>query len=129
MSETLAAIARSQLSFNADTPGAERTAACKAFLKETMTKLRLRHDQGAPGLEVEHGRTEIIDTIIMRLMAGGVFLSEGILKFVYANQGVGRFTKIGIPLPELRRPVEIIGRFMEIARVRERLLLHDVRSG
>jgi len=40
-------------------------------------------------------------TIIMRLMAGGVFLSEGILKFVYANQGVGRFTKIGIPLPEL----------------------------
>jgi hypothetical protein len=29
----------------------------------------------------------------------------------------------------LRRPGEIIGRFMEIARVRERLLLHDVRSG
>jgi putative oxidoreductase len=40
-------------------------------------------------------------TIVMRLMVGGVFLSEGILKFVYTNQGVGRFTKIGIPLPEL----------------------------
>jgi uncharacterized membrane protein YphA (DoxX/SURF4 family) len=34
-------------------------------------------------------------------MAGGVFLWEGVLKFVYQNQGVGRFTKIGIPFPEL----------------------------
>ena len=24
---------------------------------------------------------------------------EGILKFVYANQGIGRFTKLGMPLP------------------------------
>jgi uncharacterized membrane protein YphA (DoxX/SURF4 family) len=38
-------------------------------------------------------------TILIRLMAGGVFLSEGILKFAYVNQGVGRFTKIGIPEP------------------------------
>jgi len=38
-------------------------------------------------------------TILVRMMAGGVFLWEGILKFVYANQGVGRFTKIGIPFP------------------------------
>lgn len=38
-------------------------------------------------------------TILIRLMAGGVFLWEGILKFVYTNQGVGRFTKIGIPAP------------------------------
>ena len=34
-------------------------------------------------------------------MAGGVFFWEGILKFVYANQGIGRFTKLGIPFPEL----------------------------
>ena len=40
-------------------------------------------------------------TILLRLMAGGVFLWEGILKFVYANQGVGRFTKLGIPFPGL----------------------------
>ncbi len=33
-------------------------------------------------------------TIVLRLMAGGVFLWEGILKFVYANQGIGRFTKL-----------------------------------
>src|SRR5580658_2213318 len=38
-------------------------------------------------------------TLLLRLMAGGVFLWEGILKFVYANQGVGRFTKLGMPLP------------------------------
>ena len=39
-------------------------------------------------------------TILIRGMAGGVFLWEGILKFVYTNQGVGRFTKLGIPFPE-----------------------------
>src|SRR3989442_559045 len=39
-------------------------------------------------------------TILLRLMAGGVFFWEGILKFVYVNQGVGRFTKLGIPFPE-----------------------------
>jgi uncharacterized membrane protein YphA (DoxX/SURF4 family) len=46
-------------------------------------------------------------------MAGGVFLSEGILKFVYANQGVGRFTKLGMPMPEFTATfvgtLEIIG--------------------
>jgi putative oxidoreductase len=51
--------------------------------------------------------------LIMRLMAGGVFLSEGILKFVYANQGVGRFTKLGFPAPELTATfvgsLEIVG--------------------
>ena len=38
-------------------------------------------------------------TLLLRLMAGGVFFWEGLLKLVYANQGVGRFTKLGIPLP------------------------------
>src|SRR5438876_5565404 len=38
-------------------------------------------------------------TILIRCMAGGVFFWEGILKFVYTNQGVGRFTKLGIPFP------------------------------
>jgi putative oxidoreductase len=38
--------------------------------------------------------------LILRLMAGSVFFWEGILKFVYANQGVGRFTKLGFPFPE-----------------------------
>ena len=38
--------------------------------------------------------------LIIRLMAGTVFFWEGILKFVYTNQGVGRFTKLGFPFPE-----------------------------
>ena len=38
--------------------------------------------------------------LILRLMAGGVFFMEGILKFVYVNQGVGRFTKLGFPMPD-----------------------------
>jgi uncharacterized membrane protein YphA (DoxX/SURF4 family) len=37
--------------------------------------------------------------VLLRLMAGSVFLWEGVLKFVYANQGVGRFTKLGFPAP------------------------------
>jgi putative oxidoreductase len=40
-------------------------------------------------------------TVLVRLMAGGVFLSEGMLKFVYTNQGVGRFTKLGFPAPDV----------------------------
>jgi putative oxidoreductase len=51
--------------------------------------------------------------LIMRIMVGGVFLSEGILKFVYTNQGVGRFTKLGIPAPEFTATfvgsLEIVG--------------------
>ncbi len=38
--------------------------------------------------------------LLIRLMAGGGFFMEGILKFVYVNQGVGRFTKLGFPFPE-----------------------------
>jgi len=37
--------------------------------------------------------------VLLRVMAGGVFFWEGILKFVYINQGVGRFTKLGMPFP------------------------------
>lgn len=38
--------------------------------------------------------------LIIRLMAGSVFFWEGIMKFIYAAQGVGRFTKLGFPFPE-----------------------------
>jgi len=41
-------------------------------------------------------------TILIRLMVGGVFLVEGILKFLYPGElGAGRFAKIGIPSPEV----------------------------
>ncbi|MCH7401490.1 DoxX family protein [Belliella kenyensis] len=40
-------------------------------------------------------------TIIIRLMVGAVFLSEGIQKFLFpAIRGAGRFEKIGLPNPE-----------------------------
>jgi putative oxidoreductase len=38
--------------------------------------------------------------LFLRLMAGGVFVSEGVLKFAYpATLGVGRFAKLGFPVP------------------------------
>ncbi|MES1166186.1 MAG: DoxX family protein [Verrucomicrobiota bacterium] len=58
-------------------------------------------------------------TALMRVMAGGVFLSEGILKFVYTNQGVGRFTKLGFPFPDFTASfvggLEIVGGCLMIA--------------
>jgi uncharacterized membrane protein YphA (DoxX/SURF4 family) len=38
---------------------------------------------------------------LIRLAVGGVFSASGLIKFLYANQGVGRFTNLGIPAPEL----------------------------
>ena len=43
--------------------------------------------------------------ILIRLIVGGVFLSEGIQKFLLPDtQGVGRFEKIGIYRPEIMAP-------------------------
>ena len=40
--------------------------------------------------------------ILVRLLVGAVFLSEGIQKFLFPDDlGVGRFIKIGIPRPEV----------------------------
>jgi putative oxidoreductase len=52
-------------------------------------------------------------TILIRLLVGAVFMSEGIQKFLFpAALGVGRFTKIGIPVPQFLAPfvgiVEIV---------------------
>jgi uncharacterized membrane protein YphA (DoxX/SURF4 family) len=44
-------------------------------------------------------------TVLVRVMTGGVFLSEGIQKFLYPGDlGAGRFAKIGIPSPEIMGP-------------------------
>ena len=40
-------------------------------------------------------------TILIRLAVGGVFFASGLIKFLYTNQGAGRFAKLGIPAPEL----------------------------
>lgn len=44
-------------------------------------------------------------TLIIRGMIGVVFLSEGIQKFLFADQlGAGRFVKIGLPNPDFLGP-------------------------
>ena len=52
-------------------------------------------------------------TILIRILVGGVFLSEGIQKFLFPEAlGIGRFAKIGIPAPGFTAPfvgvVEIV---------------------
>ena len=45
--------------------------------------------------------------ILVRLVVGGVFLSEGVQKFLFPDAlGVGRFVKIGIPAPEIMAPFD-----------------------
>jgi uncharacterized membrane protein YphA (DoxX/SURF4 family) len=65
-------------------------------------------------------------TIALRFMAGGVFLWEGILKFVYANQGIGRFTKLGMPLPHFTADfvacLEIVGGLLLLSGLLTRLI-------
>jgi putative oxidoreductase len=51
--------------------------------------------------------------LLIRILAGWVFLSEGIQKFLFTDSlGVGRFVKIGIPWPHVMAPfvgvVEIV---------------------
>jgi putative oxidoreductase len=44
-------------------------------------------------------------TLLIRLVVGTVFLSEGIQKFLFpAALGVGRFVRIGIPMPDVMAP-------------------------
>ncbi|HKR15378.1 MAG TPA: DoxX family protein [Pyrinomonadaceae bacterium] len=51
--------------------------------------------------------------LLIRIVVGGIFLSEGIQKFLYpAENGAGRFARIGIPSPDVMGPfvgvVEIV---------------------
>jgi uncharacterized membrane protein YphA (DoxX/SURF4 family) len=44
--------------------------------------------------------------LLIRMLVGCVFLSEGVQKFLFADAlGVGRFLKIGIPMPEIMAPL------------------------
>ncbi len=65
-------------------------------------------------------------TVLVRLLVGCVFLSEGIQKFLFPEAlGVGRFIKIGIPAPQFFAPfvgaVEIVGGVLLIAGLLTRL--------
>jgi uncharacterized membrane protein YphA (DoxX/SURF4 family) len=65
-------------------------------------------------------------TLLLRAMAGGVFFWEGLLKFVYVNQGVGRFTKLGIPFPHFTAAfigyLEIFGGLLLLSGLMTRLI-------
>jgi uncharacterized membrane protein YphA (DoxX/SURF4 family) len=74
-------------------------------------------------------------TVLIRIVVGGVFLTEGIQKFLYpADLGAGRFAKIGIPMPETMGPfvgtVEILCGALVIlgllTRLASTLLLIDI---
>ncbi len=57
-------------------------------------------------IETDESKT----TLLIRLMVGTVFLSEGIQKFLFpALLGTGRFEKIGLPAPEFLGP--LVGSF------------------
>jgi putative oxidoreductase len=44
--------------------------------------------------------------LVIRIMVGAVFVSEGIQKFLFpAEVGAGRFERIGLPAPELLAPL------------------------
>jgi putative oxidoreductase len=56
-------------------------------------------------------------TILIRLLVGGVFFLEGVKKFLFVEQwGAGRFTRIGIPHPQVMAPfvgvLEIVCSFL-----------------
>src|SRR6059036_2159261 len=64
--------------------------------------------------------------LLLRLMVGGVFFWEGVLKFVYVNQGVGRFTKLGMPFPAFTADfvgcLEIVGGLLLLSGLLTRLI-------
>ena len=72
---------------------------CNSFIDENSDVQRKL-------LSTDNART----TILIRAMVGAVFLSEGIQKFLFSDTlGVGRFAKIGLPLPDFLGP--FIGSF------------------
>jgi putative oxidoreductase len=65
-------------------------------------------------------------TVVIRALVGGVFLLEGIKKFLFVEQwGAGRFARIGIPAPHTMAPfvgaVEIVGGLLLIVGLLTRL--------
>lgn len=66
-------------------------------------------------------------TILLRLVVGAVFVTEGLQKFLFPDElGVGRFIKIGIPMPTVMAPFvgmpEVLGGALLIAGVATRIV-------
>jgi putative oxidoreductase len=74
--------------------------------------------------------------LLIRLLVGAVFVSEGLQKFLFPDDlGVGRFTTIGMPSPDILAPfvgiVEIVGGLLLLLGLLTRLaaipLIVDMR--
>ncbi len=39
------------------------------------------------------------EAVALRIAIGGVFVASGLVKLLFDNQGVGRFTRLGLPVP------------------------------
>src|SRR5882672_5725012 len=78
------------------------------------------------GFVMERPTQAPASTFWIRLMVGWVFFWEGIIKFVFVNQGVGRFTKLGMPMPEVLAPaiavLEIVGGLLLMSGLGTRLI-------
>jgi putative oxidoreductase len=48
---------------------------------------------------IAHVGETVAGIILIRLAAGLIFLTQGILKYIDPHMGVGRFTRIGFPYP------------------------------
>jgi uncharacterized membrane protein YphA (DoxX/SURF4 family) len=86
-------------------------------------------------LEILLSTTDSKAVLLIRVLVGWVFLSEGIQKFLFSDAlGVGRFTRIGIPAPQMMAPfvgvIEILCGALIIAGLLVRpaslLLLADI---
>ena len=67
----------------------------------------------ALGIDLTWAKRVAKAILLIRVLVGWVFLSEGIQKFLFPDSlGVGRFVKIGIPSPQVMAPfvgvVEIV---------------------
>ena len=69
MTETLLQHAKEQLVFDGSVPVAERVVICKQFITNEMANLKIRHEKGAPGLDVVHERSRMMDLLLGRLFA------------------------------------------------------------
>src|ERR1035437_4044715 len=78
---------------------------------QSLRKIRMRF---AMPMSPQHSQHRLSSGILLvRILLGWVFLSEGIQKFLFpASLGAGRFAKIGIPVPQFTGPfvgvVEIV---------------------
>lgn len=58
---------RNQPVFTADTPAAARLAACRAYLDQEGARIRLRHQDGAPGRKIAQALSDRMDGLLVSL--------------------------------------------------------------